>query len=179
MSGSVCAYSPARSEENWPYEDIFPYLDLNINSKKLIVFVLIGSSRDGVEGLSSSIQSRTKGKDLIDRIPDDHRFSIPPLDKMDKMTLVLVQISVASAIRGNKITSIEKFALYYIITNDKLHSPRQLRDISIAAVQRIPAGETRLRYTDIFDRNDKTVHRFWHENETIVESLSEVFVNIE
>jgi DNA replication protein DnaC len=169
----------ARSDENWPYEDIFPYLDLNINSKNLIVFVLIGSSRDGVEGLSSSIQSRTKGKDLIDRIPDDHRFSIPPLDKMDKMTLVLVQISLASANRGNKITSIEKFALYYIITNDKLHSPRQLRDISIAAVQRVPAGETRLRYVDIFDRNDKTVHRFWHENETIVDSLSEVFVNIE
>lgn len=144
-----------------------------------IVFVLIGSSRNGIEGLSSFIVNRPKGKDLLDRIPIGHRFIIPALDNMDKVILVITHIIKAAKSRGSNINSVEKLALYYVISNDQLRSPRQLRDLALASVQRVPSGETRLRYSDLFDRNDKNVHRFWLEHEQIADSLSELFVIIE
>jgi len=169
----------ARSEEIWPYEEIFPYLDLNLQEKNKIVFVLIGSSRNGIEGLASFIETRPKGKDLLDRVPNDHRFIIPALDDMDKTVLFITHVIEAAKTRGSSIDNVEKLALYFIISNEQLRTPRQIRDLAHAAVQRIPSGESRLRYSDIFDRSDKTVHKFWIEHEQIADSFSELFVTIE
>jgi len=169
----------ARSDETWPYEEIFSFLDLNLDSTRKVVFILIGSSRNGIEGLSSFIISRSKGKDLLDRIPLDHRFIIPPLDEMDKVALVVSQLTDTAISRGSAIHSIEKICLYYIVTNEQLKSPRQLGDLVISAAQRLPADETRFRYIDLFHRRDSNIYRFWIEHQEVAETLSEVFITID
>lgn len=169
----------ARSDETWPYEEIFSFLDLNTKDDKKIVYVLIGSSSSGIEGLTLNISKRLKGKDLVDRIPNDRRFTIPKLEEMDKVILFVHQILLASQKRGGNLTQFEKLALYYIILNESLSSPRQLRDFAISAVQRVAIDEDKLRYVDLFAKGNPESHRFWSKEQPLSERLSETFILFE
>jgi len=168
----------ARAEESWPYEIILPYLDLNTNPSKRAVFILIGSTKRGIEGLATSIKNRPKGRDILDRIPFDKRFIIDSLDDMDKVALMSNHILEAAKSKNCNVDSIEKFALYYVVMNENLTNPRQIKNLAISTVQRLPANETKVRYIDLFERNDLNIHRFWIEHQKIAEKLSDVFIYI-
>lgn len=168
----------ARAEESWPYEIILPYLNLNTNPSKRAVFILIGSTRSGIEGLATSIKNRPKGRDILDRIPFDKRFIINPLDDMDKVALMSSHILGAAKSKDCNVNSIEKFALYYVVINENLSSPRQIKNLAISTIQRLPANETKVRYIDLFERNDLNIHRLWIEHQKNAEKLSDVFIYI-
>ena len=169
----------ARADETWPYEESFSLLDLNLDRNRAAVFVLIGSDAVGMEGMVQAMLSRTKGQDLLDRVPVGNRFEIPGLELQDRIVIVASQVLDAAAARGHTLREIEKFALYYAVKNRNLRSPRQLRDLSFAAMQRVAGNDDRLKYDDLFHRGDTRNQEFWMQNSVAAASLANTFVRVE
>jgi hypothetical protein len=165
-----------RADEKWPYEVIFPVLDLD--AARPVVCVLIGSLSTGLPGMVNNIRSRWKGNDLVDRIPVHNRFEIPPATIEDRVCIFAAQARQAAANRGAEVSEIEKLAIYYALADPGLSSPRQLRDLARAAVNRMPPGERRLKYDDLFYSSDRQNQTFWVAHMHAAESLSEVYVGI-
>src|SRR3989449_11654821 len=104
--------------------------------------------------MTTAIQQRPKGADLLSRIPADHRLAVPSLTEGDRTLVTLVQLLHATAERGRLIREGEKMAVFYATANAQLESARQLRDFAISCARRIPQGEDRIRYDDLFDPRD-------------------------
>jgi len=175
----------ARVDEDWPYEEIFPSLDLNRESSHNVVFVLIGSRGEGREGMIARIKERPngaerpKGKDLIDRVPADRRFEIPPPTLEDKAMIVAGHVTEAAKLRGAQVKEIEKMLLYYILCNEDLKSPRQLSDLARDTVRRLSIKEDRLRYDNLFEDGDTRNQRFFAAHLDAANELSGTFVRVE
>lgn len=168
----------ARADESWPYEEAFSLLDLNLGQNRQVVFVLIGSSPRGFDGMVEQMLQRSKGKDMLDRVPMDRRFQVGAPILEDKVVILVSQILDAAAARGQEIEEVEKLALYYALTDEALQTPRQLRDLAVAAVQRLPADEHRLTYDDLFYRGDKRNQAFWMSHVSAAEELAGLFVRV-
>jgi len=168
----------ARESEPWPYEDVFPFLDWNTRPDRHALFVVVGSCPNGLHSLERLIESRRKGKDLLDRVPIETRFEIPATTIEDKITIIASKLAEASGSRGQVIEHIEKLAVYYAIAIPELQTPRQLRDLVLAAVTRTHADETRLRYDHLFQRGDQRNQRFWSDHLDIVDALAERFIRV-
>lgn len=169
----------ARADVNWPYEDVFSLLDLNLNENRSAVFVLIGSSTTHIDGMVANMLKRSKAKDMLDRVPMDRRFEIAAPVLEDKAVILFSQILGAAAARGQQIDEVEKLAVYYALTDESFQTPRQLRDLAVAAVQRLPHEEQRLTYDDLFYRGDARNHNFWMSHAEAARDLSGLFVRIE
>lgn len=169
----------SREDEEWPYDDIFPFLDLNRKSSQRIVFVLIGTKADGLTGMIARMRERSKGKDLVDRIPADRRFEIPPPSLEDRAMVVLGQITEAARLRGTRVVEVEKMLLYYGLANEDLQSPRQLSNLARDAVRRLAASDDRLRYDNLFEPGNTRNQRFFAEHLDAAGKLAGVFVRIE
>src|SRR5256886_2717074 len=113
------------------------------------------------EEMTPAIQQPPKGADLLSRIPADHRLAIPSLTEGDRTLVTLVQLLHAAAERGRLIREVEKMAVFYATANAQLESARQLRDFAISCARRIPQGEDRIRYDDLFDPGDPENKEFW------------------
>ena len=168
----------ARREEVWPYEECFSDLDLNIADARPIVFVLIGSSSSGMQGMLQAMLSRSKGKDLLDRVPISNRFEIPGLTLEDRVVVVAGQVASAARARGQSVREIERLALYYTLKNPDLRTPRQLRELSVGAIERMSSSDDRLKYDDLFSRGDNRDKTFWVSNQDAAAELSNMFVRI-
>lgn len=168
----------ARAEENWPYEEVFPLLDLNLDPVRRAVFVLVGSHPQGMRALLTEMGARRKGQDLLDRVPADQRFVIPAPTLEDRAVIVASHVLNAAAVRGQPVEEVERLALYYTLTDPSLTTPRQFRDLAVAAVQNLPQEERRLKYDDLFYRGDTRKHAFWMAHSAAAEELSGVFVTI-
>lgn len=169
----------ARGDETWPYEECFSLLDLNTKHSHTIVFVLIGSSAAGLKGMIQIMLERTKGQDLLDRIPEGNRFEIPGLSLNDRVVIAASQIISAADERQQKLNEIEKLALYYLLKNKELRTPRQLRDLAVTAIQRMSVDDDRLKYDDFFYRGDNRNQQFWVEHQDTAAEISNVFVCVE
>ena len=137
-----------REKENWVYDSVYKYLDLNKSaSQKPTVFVLIGSGTGKMEHLLARIAGRLKGPDLLDRIPDspEFRISLPGQVLGDKL---ICFISRVVAIRP-EIKRVEKFALYYLLGTYGKKSPRQLAALAERSAQCVKLGETVLRFDHV------------------------------
>ena len=167
-----------RSDETWPYEECFSLLDLNLAEHRLAVFVLVGSASTGMEGMMQSMRRRVKGQDLLDRIPASNRFEIPPLSLEDQVVIVASQALVAADTRGQSLREIERLALYYIIKNRDLRTPRQLGDLAAEAIQRASGDDDRLKYDDLFHRGDSRNQQFWVEHSEVASELANTFVRL-
>ena len=154
----------ARAGESWPYEECFSLLDLNLEADRQAVFVLVGSHPGGMAAMTEAIRSRSKGTDLLDRVPMNHRFEIPPPTIGDRLAIAAGQILEAARLRSDPVEEVEKLALYYALRDEALQTPRQLRDLAVAAVQNLPPGERRLKYDDLFYRGDTRSKEFWSQN---------------
>ena len=168
----------SRPSEPWLYEDTFTSLDLNLSATSRIVFVLIGSSPLGLVSMKNAMKSRSKGQDLLSRIPPENQFEIPTPMVEDKVAIVAAQVAAASREKKVVIRQIEKLALYYALKNDALTSPRHLRDLIQVAALRIVGADTRLRYDHLFNLGDRRNQNFWTSNVDAAEELSDVYVNI-
>jgi hypothetical protein len=168
----------ARAEESWPYEESFAFLDLNLDPARQVVFVLVGSHPGGMAAMVESMRRRSKGTDLLDRVPTAHRFEIPAASLADRIAVITGQVMDASRSRGEPVDEIEKLALYYALRDPSLTTPRQLRDLAVAAVHNLPVGETRLKYDDLFYRGDHRSKDFWSHNLDASTALSDRFVRV-
>lgn len=166
-----------REDELWPYEECFGKLELNTRTDKQVVFVLIGSSKGSLSNMVEAIKLRHKGPDLLNRILQDHNcFSIPSADPEDVVVMVASQIRKYA---GVQVKSIEKLALFYILCNESLKSPKQLREFIKSAAARIMPTDDRLRFYHLFrpeDDNKKYVFR--RANESLIEALVERDIQI-
>jgi len=97
----------------------------------------------------------------------------------DKIVIVAGALFDASRSRNQVVTDIEKFGLYFVLRNEELRSPRQLRDFATDAVQRMPIDESRLRYEDMFHVGDRRTYEFWARNQMIAQEFSDLYVRID
>lgn len=169
----------ARSQEKWPYEECFSDLDLNLAGTRSVVFVLIGSSPSGLQGMVQQMLDRSKGKDLLDRVPAANRFEIPELTIEDRAVVIASQVISAARTRGEVVRSIEKLALYYALKNQELRTPRQLRELAVNAVGRMSSGDDRLKFDDLFARGDNRDKEFWVRNQEVAGELSNIFLRVD
>lgn len=169
----------ARADESWVYEEAFSLLDLNLQPDRQATFILIGSHPKGLEAMVAAMTARSKGKDMLDRVPVSRRFQIPAPTLEDRAVIVASQVLDAAGQRGEPVDEVERLALYYALTDDSLQTPRQLRDLAVAAVQNLPSGERRLKYDDLFFRGDSRSKQFWVQHQAAAEELTNVFVRLE
>jgi ATPase family associated with various cellular activities (AAA) len=164
----------ARRDESWPYEILFPYLDLS--KSRPIVFVLVGSGGEGKEALVRLIQDRPKGSDLIDRVPARQRMEVPPPDLGDRL-LILVSALLEHR-SGDPINEIEKLALYYALAREDIKSSRQSEDFAIEVLSRVPANQSQIFYDTLFSSGDRDNQQFYAEHLEIARSLQHRFLQI-
>jgi phosphoserine phosphatase len=154
-----------RKNEDWPYDLVYKKLDLNeIGGRTAVVFVLIGSSGGSVKKLGEAIQSRYKGKDMIDRVLESaqHCAEIPAMGVGDTVCVYASKIMEAADACGKSIREIEKFAVYHAVLTCR--TPRQIKLLADQAVRRIPVGHTQVHYDHHFEPGDKVNKAFWQQH---------------
>jgi pimeloyl-ACP methyl ester carboxylesterase len=169
----------AKPGETWPYEVLLPYLDAAVDRGKQFVFVLAGSSGVNIADIKEQIARRPKGADLLSRIPANNEYEIPSLKLGDRMLVVLSQFKSAGKDSGREIREVEKLGLYYIALNSRLTNARQLRELAVRAIERMPSGEDRMKYDHLFGAGDPENKAFWMQSLPATEELSNRFVIIE
>jgi phosphoserine phosphatase len=168
-----------RAEEQWPYDIIYKKLDINETAQATTVFALIGSSGGDPNRLREAIRPRYKAKDLIDRIPDNSKYSIkiPPLELGDGVCVYVSKILEASARKGVHITHVEKMAIFHAAMT-ALHSPRQIKMLADHAIDRMRGTNAVLLYDHHFDPGDGENKRFWGQYKNAVDSLRQQTIRI-
>jgi len=169
----------AHADQSWPYETLMPYLDLNVDGRAHVVFVLAGSSGFSLDGMKQRMSARLKGADVLSRIPEVNQFIIPPMSFGDRVLVVISQIVKAADDAEHPIYSIEKLALYYAAVNSRLANARQLQEFAKRAVARVSRADDRVKYDDMFAAGDPENKRFWLNISTIAGSLINSYVRIE
>lgn len=168
----------AKPQESWPYELLLPYLDAAADNGKSWVFVLAGSSGFSLPGIKEKINLRPKGTDLLSRIPIENQFIIDPMTFGDRLLVVLSQFLNAGREYGREIRAVEKLGLYFVVLNSNLVNARQIREFAVRAVQRVPPGEDRLKYDNLFIAGDPENKRFWLEVNAVANDLINKFTQI-
>lgn len=169
----------AHASETWPYEVLMPYLDANLKGTAHIVYVLAGSSGFSLDGMQQRIRERTKGADVLSRLPTSNHFTIDPLGFGDRVLVALSQLHAAGAAIGHEIRVVEKLGLYYIAVKDRLASARQLQEFAAAAVERVPRGDDRVKYDHLFVPGDPENKRFWIDVSEVASDLVNAYVTVE
>ncbi len=169
----------AQAKEAWPCEALLPYLDANADRGAQSVFVLAGSSGSSLVEMKKQIASRPKGADLLTRIPDGNEFEIPPMNLGDRVVVVLSQFRQAGHEVGREVKEVEKLSLYYVALNSRLANARQLHELAVRAIERLPTGEDRVKYDHLFGAGDPENKAFWIQSLPAAAELANRFVTLE
>lgn len=169
----------AKSDETWPYEVLLPYLDAGPERGSPFVFVLAGSGGESVVELKQRLAGRSKGKDLLSRIPSENEYEIAPLGMLDRVLVVLSQFGQAAREAGREIRAVEKIALYYVAVNPRLSNARQLREFAVRAVERAGPDEDRVKYDHLFGAGDPENKQFWMQAGAVAGDFQNRFVIVE
>jgi pimeloyl-ACP methyl ester carboxylesterase len=169
----------AKPREAWPYELLLPYLDANADRGAQSVFVLAGSSGSSFAEMKKQIASRPKGADLLSRIPAGNEYEIPPMSLGDRVFIVLSQFRNVGQELSREIKEVEKLGLYYVALDSRLASARQLRELAVRAVERLPTGEDRIKYDHLFGAGDPENKAFWMQSLPAAAELANRFVTLE
>ena len=167
----------AWANEPWPYEILLPYLDARVSKGTRWTFVLAGSSGSSLAEMKQRISSRSKGVDLLSRIPSEHEFMIPPMGSGDRVLVALSQFRGASKEMGLQVEEIEKLGLYYIALSPRLANARQLRESVVRCIERLQDGENRIKYDNLFSAGDPENKAFWMQAQSNANELVNVFVS--
>ena len=151
----------AQSSQTWPYEMLLPSLEPARPRACATAFVLAGSSGGSVAELKERIARRSKGVDLLSRVPRGNEFEVPPLTAGDKMVVAAAQLVAAATVGRRRVEQIEKLALFFIASEPTLDSARQLRAITEECAARLPLTADRIRYDDLFWSGDPSNKSFW------------------
>ncbi len=169
----------AHAGAEWPYEVLMPHLDVTVEGRAHVVFVLAGSSGFSLEGMKQRIATRPKGSDVLSRVPSENQFVIPPMSFGDRVLIVIAQMLRAGTELGYEIRAIEKLGLYYAAVKSELANARQLQEFAARAVARIPRGDDRVKYDQLFTPGDPENKRFWLDVSTVARDLVNAYVRIE
>jgi pimeloyl-ACP methyl ester carboxylesterase len=169
----------AKPDEAWPYGVLLPYLDASADRGAQFVFVLAGSSGSSLVEMKKQIASRPKGADLLTRIPAGNEYEIPPMNLGDRVLVVLSQFRQAGREVGREVQAVEKLGLYYIALNSRLANARQLRELAVRAIDRLPTGEDRIKYDHLFGAGDPENKAFWMQSLPAAADLANRFVTLE
>jgi pimeloyl-ACP methyl ester carboxylesterase len=169
----------AKPDEAWPYEVLLPYLDARADKGAQFVFILAGSSGSSLVEMKGRIASRPKGADLLTRIPAGNEYEISPMNLADRVLVVLSQFRKAGQEAGREIKEVEKLSLYYVALNSRLANARQLRELAVRAVERLPTGEDRIKYDHLFGAGDPENKAFWMQSLPAAAELANKFVSLE
>jgi pimeloyl-ACP methyl ester carboxylesterase len=169
----------AKPNEVWPYEVLLPYLDANVDRGTHFVFVLAGSCGSNLIEIKNHIASRAKGADLLSRIPAGNEYEIPPMDLGDRLLVVLSQFRQAGQEMSREVQAVEKLGLYYIALDSRLANARQLRELAVRAIERLPTGEDRVKYDHLFGAGDPENKAFWMQSLPAAADLANRFVALE
>lgn len=168
----------SRSSEAWPYESLFSCLDWNTSEDRHIVFVIVGSGGRGLNGMIGAIKDRPRGADLIDRVFETNRFEIPSPTDEDRLIVFAKQVLIAAKAKHQDISEVDRLALYYVLRNDALSTPRQLAELAKASVGRMDASDGRLLYDHLFRIGDRQRMDFWAKNAESAELLQGTFITL-
>jgi len=169
----------AKPKEVWPYEVLLPYLDANVDRGAHCAFLLAGSYGANLIEIKNRIASRPKGADLLSRIPDGNEYEIPPMGLGDRLLVVLSQFRQAGQEMSREVQAVEKLGLYYIALNSRLANARQLRELAVRAIERLPTGEDRVKYDHLFGAGDPENKAFWMQSLPAAADLANRFVALE
>jgi hypothetical protein len=169
----------AKPKEPWPYDVLLPYLDTALSRSASLVFIMAGSSGFSLDGMKDRMRVRPKGQDVISRIPAENQIVIPPMSFGDRILIVLSQFVQAGHELGYNIQYVEKLGLYYVALNDRLSNARQLREFAIRAVERVPRGDDRIKFDNLFVPGDPENKRFWQEVSSVAQELVNSYVIVE
>jgi len=169
----------AKPDEPWPYEVLLPYLDASADRGAQFVFVLAGSSGSSLVEMKKQIASRPKGADLLSRVPAGNEYEIPPMNLGDRVLVVLSQFRQAGRELGRQVKEVEKLSLYYVALNSRLANARQLHELAIRTIERLPTGEDRIRYDNLFGAGDPENKAFWMQSLPAAADLANRFVTLE
>ena len=169
----------AKPDEAWPYEVLLPSLDAITDRGARLVFVLAGSSGSSLVEMKKLIASRPKGTDLLTRIPDGNEYDIPPMNLGDRVLVVLSQFRQAGRELGKEVKEVEKLGLYYVALNSRLANARQLRELAVRTIERLPTGEDRIKYDHLFGAGDPENKAFWMQALSAAADLTNRFVKLE
>jgi pimeloyl-ACP methyl ester carboxylesterase len=169
----------AKPDEAWPYEVLLPYLDASADRAAQFVLVLAGSSGFSLVEMKKQIASRPKGADLLTRIPAGNEYEIPLMNLGDRVLVVLSQFRQAGRELGKEIKEVEKLSLYYVALNSRLANARQLHELAVRAIERLPAGEDRIKYDHLFGAGDPENKAFWMQSLPAAADLGNRFVTLE
>jgi len=169
----------AKPHEAWPYEVLLPYLDASADRGAQFVFVLAGSSDSSLTEMKERIASRPKGADLLTRIPAGNEYEIPPMNLRDRVLVVLSQFRQAGQEVGRQVQAVEKLGLYYVALNSRLANARQLRELAVRTIERLPTSEDRVKYDHLFGAGDPENKAFWMQSLPAAADLANRFVTVE
>jgi pimeloyl-ACP methyl ester carboxylesterase len=169
----------AKPDEAWPYEVLLPYLDARVDRGAQFVFILAGSAGSSLGEMKGRITSRPKGADLLTRIPAGNEYEIPPMNIGDRVLVVLSQFRKVGQEVGREIKEVEKLSLYYVALNSRLANARQLRELAVRAIERLPTGEDRIKYDHLFGAGDPENKAFWMQSLPAAAELANRFVTLE
>jgi len=169
----------AKPKEAWPYEVLLSYLDASADRGARFVFVLAGSSGSSLTEIKERIASRPKGTDLLSRIPAGNEYEIPSMNLGDRVLVALSQFRQAGRETGRQVQAVEKLGLYYVALNSRLANARQLRELAVRTVERLPTGEDRVKYDHLFGAGDPENKAFWMQSLPAAADLANRFVTLE
>jgi predicted ATPase len=136
----------AKPSEPWPYELMLLAMEAVVAKSLPVVFVLAGSSGPDAGQLQERIASRPKGAQLLSHIPHANLPTIPAMGIGDRVLAAASQLREAAE-ASQRISEVEKMALFYVAVDPRLGHPRPLRELCVRAAGRLLPGEERLRMT--------------------------------
>lgn len=168
----------AQPRETWPYELLLPYLDAAVDRGAPLVFVLAGSSGATIQEMKERIAARPKGTDLLSRIPSTNEYEIAPMGIGDRVLVVLSQFREAGQEAGREVRAVEKLGLYYVALSPRFANARQLREFAVQGVERMPAGDDRVKYDHLFSPGDSENKEFWVASQSVAGDMVNRFVTL-
>lgn len=97
----------------------------------------------------------------------------------DRVLAAVGQLREAAAEAGQRISAVEKMALFYVSANPSLADPRRLRELCARAARRLLPGEERLRYDHLFSPGNPDNKAFWMQWQAHHRALVGRFVRVE
>ena len=170
----------SKLSESWPYEALLPELEPPANRRiTRTCFILAGSSGNSLSGMKDNIGKRPKGIDLLSRVPPGNEFVIEGLGLGDRLLVASTQFLSAAKDYGRNIDEAEKLVFYYIALNPVLKSARQIRQLAVRCIERMPPAEERIKYDYLFDAGDPENKEFWNKSGSFRNELVNSYVRIE
>lgn len=164
--------------EPWPYEALLPILDGQVRPDRRLVFILAGSSGKDLADMERRMEARPKGTDLVSRIPQDNAYEIPAMSQGDRVLMVAANLCQAGRDLGRPVGEVEKLGLYYVALSPSLTSARQIREFALRCLERLPAGEDRVKFDHLFAPGDPQSKEFWMKARSAAPSLINSYVRI-